>query len=36
MTYYINIENTGLSNDEQERVMADAMQPDGHDSVREA
>lgn len=31
MTYYINIENTGLENDDQVRYMADAMQNDGHD-----
>tara|TARA_B100002049_G_scaffold31068_1_gene20384 strand:- start:688 stop:909 length:222 start_codon:yes stop_codon:yes gene_type:complete len=31
MTYYINIESTGLSSDDQVRHMADAMQADGYD-----
>ncbi|MNP34954.1 hypothetical protein D3C76_1282640 [compost metagenome] len=31
MTYYINIENTGLETDAQVRRMAELMQADGHD-----
>lgn len=31
MTYYINVENTGLETDDQVRYMADQMQNDGYD-----
>lgn len=31
MTYLINMENTGLNNDEQAQRMADLMRADGHD-----
>lgn len=31
MTYYINLENTGLDTDTQVKRMAEIMQNDGHD-----